>query len=142
MIDLRFINVAADDTYCMAAAKAIRNLFAAECPLLTQSGRLLGLTKMECAPFTYEMEGSDVDGIALQKCLEDRDENNRTRRFGRCAWTCVDVGQRGVYAPQASHEGCRCYTATDCLHRRRLRARSARLPSRDGLHAGRNTNRF
>jgi hypothetical protein len=33
MFDLRFINVAADDTYCMAAAKVTRNLLAAECPL-------------------------------------------------------------------------------------------------------------
>jgi len=33
MFDLRFINVAADDTYCMAAAKVTRNLLAAECLL-------------------------------------------------------------------------------------------------------------
>jgi hypothetical protein len=32
MFDLRFINVAADDTYCMVAAKATRDLLAAECP--------------------------------------------------------------------------------------------------------------
>jgi len=32
MFDLRFIHVAADDTYCMAAAKVTRNLLAAECP--------------------------------------------------------------------------------------------------------------
>jgi hypothetical protein len=30
MFGLRFINVAADDTYCMAAAKVTRNLLAAE----------------------------------------------------------------------------------------------------------------
>jgi hypothetical protein len=33
MFDLRFINVAADDTYCMAEAKVTRNLLAAECLL-------------------------------------------------------------------------------------------------------------
>jgi len=30
MFDLRFINVATDDTYCMAAAKATRSLLAAD----------------------------------------------------------------------------------------------------------------
>ena len=43
---------------------------------------------------------------------------------------------------KSSHEGCHCCTATDCLHRRRLHTGSTWLPSRDGLHAGRNTNWF
>jgi hypothetical protein len=32
---------------------------------------------------------------AVRESLEDRDENNRTRCYGRCACTRVDTGQRG-----------------------------------------------
>ena len=30
------------------------------------------------------------------ECTEDRDENNRTRCYGRYACTCVDARQRGA----------------------------------------------
>src|SRR5262249_51152939 len=101
-------------------------------------GLIGGGIEMECAPFTYDCKAAAVGALLGRNAWEDRDEKNRTRCFGRCACTFIDVGERGVYEPQASHEGCHCCTATDCLHRRRMHSGSAWLPSRDGVYAGRN----
>lgn len=83
----------------------------ASCPLLTQSGHhqtLLNWTSVQLAIFLSIDEdrkygrpnvavcqtcGGCVNGddsVALQRCLEDQDENNRIRCIRACA--CIDVG--------------------------------------------------
>lgn len=51
------------------------------------------------APF--RLAGGGGDGVALEKCLEDRDENNRANYFSSCVRTFADAGERGAYEPQA-----------------------------------------
>ena len=54
----------------------------------------------ECRrPRTCSGRVNGADGVALQNCLEARNENNHTHYFCPCACTRTNVGQRGAYAP-------------------------------------------